>query len=289
MRAFYQIILLASIMVCAAFHWDGRVAVTQRRFSLHMSEGREGRERVSVFDTPEEVGGEVCREILAMAKAEIALKGSFFLAVPGGSVLKLLAPLKDAADAVDWSKVYLFYVNHKCVPDDDPTSTHFKAQHLFLNAIQCNAFPPGAGAGAPGAGVDEGQMQIQKGHNTDAHLYAAHLQMLPTGSKGSLPTFDYMLLGVGKDGHIGSLYPGGKDLYSDEWVVAVDRKSPSSITLTLPVINNAKTIRIVMMGGDKAEAVRCGVTKAKAVAEFPVCGVEGEVRWIVDAPSARLL
>jgi hypothetical protein len=54
-------------------------------------------------------------------------------------------------------------------------------------------------------------------------LYAAHLQMLPKGTKGSLPVFDYMLLGVGKDGHIGSLYPEGKDLYVDEWVVAVDR------------------------------------------------------------------
>lgn len=73
---------------------------------------------------------------------------------------------------------------------------------------------------------------------------------------GALPEFDYMLIGVGKDGHIGSLYPGRSEITDTmSLVLSVDKKSPSGITLSLPVMNAAKTIRVVLTGADKAEAV----------------------------------
>lgn len=152
-------------------------------------------------------------------------------AVPGGSVLKMLGGLKELGQDVDWSKVYLFYVNHKCVPSDDASATHFKAKSIFLDA--CPVIAHSMAATAPG---------MTKGHDTDAHMYRAQMEAVMPQYDG-LPIFDYMLLGMGKDGHIGSLYPGRKEvLMTDkhQWVLSVDKKVPSSITLSLPVMNAAR-------------------------------------------------
>ena len=96
---------------------------------------------VRVYPTAEDVGRALCVDFIDQARLSIAARGAFYVAVPGGSVLKLLSGLRDSKTAIDWSKVYLFYVNHKCVPDNDPSATHFKAKALFLDHLgTCNAF-----------------------------------------------------------------------------------------------------------------------------------------------------
>ena len=68
----------------------------------------------------------------------------------------------------------------------------------------------------------------------------------------------------------------------------LDQKSPASITLSLPVMNNARSIRVVMLGEDKAEAVRVAVTKRVDKTVFPVCGIRNE-RWMIDSLCANLV
>jgi len=97
---------------------------------------------VRVYPTADDVGRALCTDFVDQAKEAISARGAFYSAVPGGSVLKLLSKLKDAKDELDWSKVHLYYVNHKCVPDDDPSATHSKAKILFLDHLEsCNAVP----------------------------------------------------------------------------------------------------------------------------------------------------
>lgn len=97
---------------------------------------------VRVYPTADDVGRALCAEFVDEAKEAISARGAFYSAVPGGSVLKLLSRLKDAKDELDWSKVHLYYVNHKCVPDDDTSATHSKAKILFLDHLSsCNAVP----------------------------------------------------------------------------------------------------------------------------------------------------
>jgi len=73
----------------------------------------------------------LCGEVRSHAINAIKQKGSFNLCIPGGSALKLLSGLKDV-EGVDWSKVKLFYINHKCVLNNNPSATHFKAKICFL-------------------------------------------------------------------------------------------------------------------------------------------------------------
>ena len=130
----------------------------------------------------------MCKEIVELASKEINEKNAFYIAVPGGSVLKLLAGLKIYKSTIDWSKVFLFYVNHKCVAVNDPTSTHFKAKSLFLDELNfgANVFPITA----------DSMSSETNGHDTIAHYYQGLLSKnLPSVNK--IPSFDYMLLGMG--------------------------------------------------------------------------------------------
>lgn len=201
-------------------HDDGKVAANSHKGNS-----------VSVYKSADELGLAVCNDFVLSAQNAISRSGRFYVAVPGGSVLKMLGGLKSMQSCVDWSKVHLFYVNHKCVPNDDASATHFKALSIFLDACPCVAYSMAA---APAG--------MTKGHDTDAHLYRAQMEAILPQHEG-LPIFDYMLLGMGKDGHIGSLYPGRKEVLmtdSHQWVLSVDKKSPSSISLSLPVMNAAR-------------------------------------------------
>ena len=125
-------------------------------------------------------------------------------------------------------------------------------------------------------------------------MRAAGTSVLPVSSEG-LPVFDLMLVGMGSDGHIGSLYPGRPEpLASKEagWCLGVTKSNPPpSITLTLPVINAASEVVCAMTGRDK----KTGGTKAPAVAraiegsdgpgEFPAQGL-ANARWILDELAA---
>lgn len=144
--------------------------------------------QLQVYESVDVVGSALCKEIIDIASKEIKDKNAFFIAVPGGSVLKLLAGLRVYKSSVDWSKVFLFYVNHKCVPNNDPTSTHLKAKNLFLDFLnmESNAFPI----------VSESFSTEISGHSSIAHSYqGVILKHLPIVD--GIPSFDYMLLGMG--------------------------------------------------------------------------------------------
>lgn len=234
--------------------------------------------QVFCFKTQESLSNGLCADFIDCAKREIESKNAFYCAVPGGSVLKMLGGLKSVANEIDWTKVFLYYVNHKCVSNTDPSATHFKAKSLFIDAV-----------GIPSTNVftlsEDGE---SKGHNTEAHLYEKLvLQHVP--QYFGVPRFDYMLLGMGKDGHIGSLYPDRKEVEVTTGIVlAVDKKQPASITLSLPTMNAAKQIRIVLDGAGKAEAMYTGLFKTKSWLQFPVCGVNNAV-WMVDEGACSLV
>lgn len=151
--------------------------------------------QLDVVHNADEVASVVCKRLETAAAAAIADRGHFALAIPGGSVMKMLS-----GTAPSWAdKCTLVYVNHKAVPTDDATlSTHAKASQLFLNE------------GWSGANIIT--LSGSSDAAAEAESYAAALQALPEatlprGADG-LPVFDLMLIGVGDDGHVGSLYPG---------------------------------------------------------------------------------
>jgi len=115
-------------------------------------------------------------------------------------------------------------------------------------------------------------------------------------AEGKPPSFDVILLGMGPDGHIASLFPNHPLLkYNDqEWVVYVTdspKPPPQRITFTLPVINNAKHIAFVVTGSAKKE-VLSQIFQGQGSMDLPaslVQPVSGKLDWFLDADAAQLL
>ncbi|KAJ1460171.1 glucosamine-6-phosphate isomerases/6-phosphogluconolactonase-domain-containing protein [Pelagophyceae sp. CCMP2097] len=151
------------------------------------------REIKSVFVHDGDYSLDVCDEVVKVGQMAIASKGSFSLAVPGGSIVKALSKLK--TDALDFSKVHVFFCNERI--DDN------KCYQGALDAFTTKCGVPlanvhGVGSGSP---------------TEVAASYAALIASHPSvDQSGTLPSFDMMLLGTGEDGHVGSLYPDSEEI-----------------------------------------------------------------------------
>eukprot|EP00929_Paragymnodinium_shiwhaense_P103385 TRINITY_DN66858_c0_g1_i1.p1 TRINITY_DN66858_c0_g1~~TRINITY_DN66858_c0_g1_i1.p1 ORF type:complete len:284 (+),score=56.81 TRINITY_DN66858_c0_g1_i1:53-853(+) len=232
--------------------------------------GTRGGDQPLVLADKAAVAAQVCKQVRAIAKEAIASdKQRFVLAVAGGSCLDSLARLTEDRE-VDWSKATLMFVNHKCIPPTDPKSTCYKAEK-FASPFGRVMKPKEA----PASGTDG---------SAEAKFYQELLE-----AENILEDIDCAVMGMGIDGHIGSLHPWSKALDCTKVAVVNSPKAgqPASITLTLPAINKAKNVFVVVVGGagGKTEAV-ARATGAKGLPEeFPVYGLEAPM-FILDRAAA---
>lgn len=114
--------------------------------------------------------------------------------------------------------------------------------------------------------------------------------------KSAMPSFDLVLLGVGPDGHVASLFPGlpAVDVPASEgkWCVGVDnspKPPPLRISLTLPAINAAKKVLVVSFGAGKAAIVRDALCSSSGDADAPLLPVQRVkgARWLIDQAAAE--
>jgi 6-phosphogluconolactonase len=180
----------------------------------------------------------------AAAAAERLADASGHVVLTGGSTpraaYKRLAELRQ-----DWSGVGVWFSDERCVPPDHEHSNFGMAKAALLDRVH-------------GASVH--RMQGELGPHEGAAAYEHELR----GEFGEgVPEFDLMLLGLGPDGHVCSLFPGDPALGERERLaVGVDTPGMaplvSRITLTLPVVNAARQVLFLIAGEDKADAVaRC--------------------------------
>ena len=248
-------------------------------------------ESVQILKDTDKVGSEI-RKIVRKAAAEAIIeRGSFALAIPGGSILKMLVGTGKEDEDESWtSKTTVAYVNHKCVAmDDAQLATHAKASNLFFGdwSDDCNIIVMD--------GTDDGEKE--------AKSYESKLRSLPSNvlpvNKDGLPVFDLALIGVGDDGHIGSLYPNREEVLTGvdgPWVLPVAMKQPPSITLSLPVMQSAKKVVIAACGvsdkypqGKSAGMKRAIADEKETIQTFPAVGLRNCATWVVDEAAASKL
>jgi 6-phosphogluconolactonase len=136
----------------------------------------------------------------------------------------------------------------------------------------------------------------QDGPDLDAAAarYAAELAQFASPASPAAPQFDVLLLGLGPDGHVASLFPGHPQVFVDDVTVLSEPDSPKPppqrLSLTLPTINDSHEIWLVVAGAEKADAV------ARAVAghdpsETPAAAVKarGITRFLLDHEAAAAL
>jgi 6-phosphogluconolactonase len=159
----------------------------------------------------------------------------FSIAIPGGSVVPALKPV-----SFDWSRTHVFWVDERAVPPSSPDSNYGLAQTVWLGPAHAH---PSAIHRMPADGPDL---------EAAANAYSEEIMRV----LGEEPRLDVVLLGVGPDGHVASLFPNHPALTEHERLVLpiVDspKPPPHRLTLTMPMLTGAARVIVMAMGESKA-------------------------------------
>lgn len=225
------------------------------------------------------------RLVIAMASA-ISKRGIAYVVLTGGGTgVKLLKHLGDHGEAIDWSKVHLFWGDDRYVPAADVDRNDKQARaalldHIDIPAANVHAMP--ASDGEFGDDIDAAALAYEQ-------VLAAN-----AGDGAPTPEFDVHLLGMGGEGHVNSLFPHtAATRETDRLVVGVTdspKPPPRRITLTLPAVVRSREVWLVVAGSEKADAVAAAIGGA-AADEVPAAGAVGRdtTVWLLDEAAAANL
>ncbi|WP_027380681.1 6-phosphogluconolactonase [Chryseobacterium daeguense] len=200
---------------------------------------------ITIFDTLDSLYKKAADRFVELSEKSIQKHGKFVVALSGGSSPKAIFSLlanKEYADKIEWNKVYFFWVDERWVPlEDEKSNAKMTFETLFNNVP-----------------VNKDQIFQMYKTGTEPQDYAQEYEAQIRNVLGSDGIFDFILLGMGDDGHTASLFPGEKILHEKEkWVDAYYLKSQEMfrITLTAPIINKAENILVVTFGTSKKHAL----------------------------------
>jgi 6-phosphogluconolactonase len=243
---------------------------------------------IRTFETPEHVAQAAAEEFVALNHEAVAAHGRFTVALAGGSTPRRLyelladAPFRSQAD---WSKVHLFWGDERPVPPEHADSNYGMARRALLDKLN---LPPAQIHRMPADRPDL---------DAAARAYQAEIAaVLGAGAEGKPPAFDLMLLGMGADGHTASLFPGTCALgESTRWVVPnpVAKLNATRLTLTSPILNQARTVLFLVTGADKAAPLAEVLEGPSDTARLPSQLIRpvspSRVIWMVDLHAASRL
>ena len=217
---------------------------------------------IIVADFPTELVGERLAE---------AARAGGHIALTGGSTPRY-AYEHAAKLEPDWTNATLWWGDERCVPQDDERSNYRLAKESLLDHVKTGAVH---------------RMRGELGRDEGATLYEQEL--------GSLERFDLVLLGLGPDGHVASLFPGEPTLDETEprVVGAEARLEPfvDRITLTLPTLRRARVVLFLVTGESKAEAARAAFAgdPTRDIPGSLVRATHGETIAVLDDAAAAKL
>jgi 6-phosphogluconolactonase len=225
------------------------------------------------------------RLVTALVDAQAA-RGSASVVLTGGGIgvasLRELAA-SAARDAIEWGALDVWWGDERFLPAGHPDRNETQAREALLDSVPLDparVHALGASDGPDGDDLDAA-----------ADRYAAALSAAAQPEDhGAVPTFDVLLLGVGPDGHVASLFPETPSLYDERVVVPVrsaPKPPPTRLSLSLPAINAAREVWLVTAGEEKAGAVRMALSGAGAT-QVPAAGARGRSRtlWLLDRAAA---
>ncbi|HVR70098.1 MAG TPA: 6-phosphogluconolactonase [Vicinamibacteria bacterium] len=230
-----------------------------------------------VVDKPQRLAETLASRFESDGRRALAARGRFAVALPGGSVATAFFS-RLAAVPFDWSRAEFFQADERAVPPSDPASNYALARSLWLEP-----------AGVPGARVHrmEGEAALLE---QAAEAYARELVRV----LGTPPRLDFLLLGAGEDGHVGSLFPGHALMREERrWVAAIEdapKPPPRRLTLTLPALMAAERVVVAALGEAKARAIRDAVEDAASSSPLALLARGSrQVSFLLDEAAASLL
>jgi 6-phosphogluconolactonase len=223
-------------------------------------------------------------EIGAAAAKE---RGSFNVVLSGGSTPRALHGLlvndSTLRSQVPWDKMHLFFGDERHVKPDDAQSNYRMALETLISK-------------SPLKPEQVSRIKAEYPEAEDAAKeYEQDIRAYFKLKDGAFPRFDLVLLGMGGEGHVASLFPGTKALHEDKRIVVhnwVGKVLMDRITLTAPAINNAAQILFMVTGADKCPALTAVLERFYEPEQLPaqlIQPVNGSLLWLVDAAAGSKL
>lgn len=229
----------------------------------------------------EAVSTAAAEELAQYVPQVVAEKGRFAIALSGGSTPKRLFEIlaKMGKSALPWDRIDVFWGDERTVPPDHADSNYRMTKEALIDPLR----------------LDPNRIHRIRGEEKDPEnavkAYVEELKPL-TPEGGVFPVFDYVMLGMGSDGHCASLFPNSPAL--DEvtrWFVANPVDSPLTkgktirLTMTAAVLNWGTRIRFLVCGADKAPALRevlGGPPNPRVYPSQLIQPKAGTLAWLVD-------
>lgn len=237
---------------------------------------------IKIFKDAEQLSTAGAELFVQTAKQAIQERGRFTVALTGGSspvkLYKLLAK-PHYAEQIDWHQVFIFWGDERWVPLDDEKSNAKMAFETLLNHLPIpkdQIFP------------------MWKDEVTPKDFAKEYTQTLRQ-QLGAPMRFDLILLGMGDDGHTASLFPGTAVLKEESIAVKAYFLAPQEmyrITLTAPLINQARKVAFIVYGSNKAHALHEVLAGNEDSSTYPtqlIHPVNGETWWLLDSAAASKL
>lgn len=248
---------------------------------------------VIVHPDPEALAASVAaRLITAIIDAQAAHGNAGIVLTGGGMGTKSQqAVVADpAGNAVDWAEVDFYWGDERFVAATDPDRNEKQAYDAMLDALPIDAARVHAMPATGGSWGDD-PVAAAAAHAADLAAIAA-----AQGISGlAVPRFDVLMLGVGPDAHIASLFPDHGDTgISDRTIIPVTnspKPPPTRLSFTFPVICSAFEVWLVAAGAEKAEALAEALSPGADPNHFPAAGAFGRRRTLalIDAAAASAL
>jgi 6-phosphogluconolactonase len=220
----------------------------------------------------------------------VAARGHASLVLTGGGIgTQVLAELAaaPARDAVDWQRVEIWWGDERFLPSGDPERNETGARQALLDHVDVRPELVHPMPGPDGPDGDDPEAAADR--------YAGWLRAAAEPQdRAGVPSFDVLMLGLGPEGHVASLFPGMAALYEERrTVVAVHgapKPPPTRLTMTLPAIRAAAEVWIIASGAEKASAVALALSGSGPV-QVPAAGARGRLLTLllVDKAAAAEL
>jgi len=236
---------------------------------------------LKVFSDPAEVAQAAAKHFVNQSAKALAESGFFTVALSGGSTPKLLYELlansnEPFIQQIPWNKTLFFFTDERNVPPDHQDSN----ARMVYDAMFAH--------------VPKTEIYRIRGERRAAEAAADYERDLVEFWGANEVEFDLILLGLGEEGHTASLFPHSPALKETERLVVapwVEKLNAYRITMTLPVLNNGRSILFLVTGESKAEILRTVMTTEPNPDLYPAQAISptsGAVSWFVDEAAARL-
>lgn len=235
---------------------------------------------VYVKEDPVNVAAQAAEIIEDLCREAVEKRGAFNLAISGGStpipLFRLLAA-PEWRNRFPWEKINLYWVDERCVPPENSESNYGVARKELLSFIPATKFYR-----------IKGELKPLEAAQNYEELLVKNFDL----KTGELPCFDCMVLGMGADGHVASLFPDIADYIDTNYKVIdiyVPKLRSSRVTLTLPVINNSRACIFLVSGREKHQVLSRALNLLTSP-DLPAQRVRptnGELIWILDEAAAQ--